>query len=191
MADQIEFEFSLTGLSFKFKGTPSNVGLALQNGLHQSISGLMNTQRTVLLPATPALPASGPGDINPPSIDPPAHGQQANGQVSNGHPAANGHVGQESGKGKPRRQGGVSVKNLLRDLKTEGYFAEPRNMDAIRNKLKTKGHNIKPNTISGRLQEMTQKDELFRKQSDDGYIYKDSKFDESSRTTSPPDEPSV
>jgi hypothetical protein len=176
MSEQMEFEFSLTGLKFKFKGPSSRVGQALQSGLQQSINGLLNTQRTVLT-APAALPAPNYGDADPSSPDAP------NSPTANG----NGATGQAPAK-KPRKSGSTPLKVLLRGLKTEGYFKEPRGLESIREKLKEKGHNVTPSSLSSRLKELTQQGELHRQRSGDGFSYKDSPFDDSPRTTDTPGE---
>jgi hypothetical protein len=65
---------------------------------------------------------------------------------------------------------------LLRELKAEGFFGEPKTMGQVVDRLKDKGHIVKQNSISGRFQELTKTNELYRQQGADGFVYKDSPF---------------
>ena len=62
MAEKIKFKVSIKELSFEYEGA-REVGQALQAGLSRSLAGLVDTQRTVMLPA-PAIhdQANGNGD---------------------------------------------------------------------------------------------------------------------------------
>ena len=81
-----------------------------------------------------------------------------------------------------RRTSGVSLKGLLRTLKTEGFFGQARSRAETEARLKDKGHTCKASHVAARLQELTQSDELYRKAvgEDGNYVYQDSAFDESS-----------
>jgi hypothetical protein len=171
----IEFEFSLTGLNFRFKGPSHRAGQALHQGLQQSLTGLMNTPRIVMTEpdALQALPVT-PYTPTPPS--------------TNGHTATGAETNGSTATKKPRKAGGAPLKDLIRGLKTEGYFAEPRGIEAIQKKLKDKGHSVTASSLSSRLKELTQKSELHRQQSDDGFTYKDSPFNDAPRPAEPPGE---
>lgn len=178
MAEQkIKFKVSIKELSFEFEGS-REVGQALQAGLSRSLGGLVDAQR-IAMAAIPAKPGTPPVDET---------GNGFNGihvpaeQVVNGQPPA------DKPK-KARKSGGTSLTNLLRDLKKETYFSEPRSPDAVRERLKLKGHTFPENTIASRLLDLTKKDELFRQQSDTGYMYKDTPFDEVPRTAGANPEP--
>ncbi len=164
-ADQsVEFEFSLTGLNFRYKGPSHRVGSALQNGLQQSLNGLMNTQRVVMAEpdSLPALPTQTGAD------------GQASG-TEDGQ-AGGSRNGTSTSKKKARTGTGTPVKELLQALKAEGYFTAPRDLEAIQTKLKEKGHTVGRSSLSTRLQEVTQRGELHRQQSDGAFVYKDSPF---------------
>jgi hypothetical protein len=166
MAEKMKFKVSIKELSFEYEGT-RDVGQALQAGLSRSLAGLMDTQRTVMLPAPPL----------------PIHDQEdGNGD---GHIVINQRAQKPK---KPRKSSGVSLIGLLRDLKTEKFFAEPRSVDALREKLKTKGHTFKDSLISARLLDLTQGSELSRSPNGAGWLYKDTPFDESAGTTNTADE---
>src|SRR5690349_14409555 len=119
MAEKIKFKVSIKELSFEYEGT-REVGQALQAGLSRSLANLVDTQRTAMLPAPPRpVQDLGNGDGNgdgPVVIDqPPQPVQKAK---------------------KPRKMTGVSHIGLLRGLKAENYFSEPRSVEIIREKLK-------------------------------------------------------
>jgi hypothetical protein len=170
MADNIKFKVSIKELSFEYEGT-REVGQALQAGLSRSLAGLVDTQRTVMLPA-PALPLS-------------EH------VTGNGESPGQTKIDQQPVQKakKLRKMTGVSHIGLLRDLKSDKYFAEPRSVEMIREKLKTKGHTLKDSLISARLLDLTQKGELHRKQEGGNWFYKDKSFDESQRIADAPEQP--
>ncbi len=171
MAEQkIKFKVSIKELSFEFEGT-RDVGQALQAGLSRSIGGLLDTQRTVM--ALPGV-ADASTDDTPEGVVIPA-------EPPNGHQPPP----PEKVK-KPRKTNGVSVTNLLRELKEKKYFTEPRTSDAIRERLRIDGYTVAANRLSGRLQEMMRKKELYREDTAEGFVYKDTPFDESPRTPNPP-----
>ena len=60
MAEKIKFKASIKELAFEYEGT-REVGQALQAGLSRSLAGLVDMQRTVMLPA-PAY--SGPRKLD-------------------------------------------------------------------------------------------------------------------------------
>jgi hypothetical protein len=69
MAEKIKFKVTLKELSFEYEGN-REVGQALQAGLNRSLAGLVDTQRTVMLPAPPLPVGSqvngngdGPGQV--------------------------------------------------------------------------------------------------------------------------------
>jgi hypothetical protein len=169
MAEKIKFKVSIKELSFEYEGT-REVGQALQAGLSRSLAGLVDTQRTVMLPAPP-VPVhdkingngDGPGQI---IIDQPAERPR-----------------------KPRKTSGVSLIGLLRDLKTEKFFGEARSGEAIRERLKAKGHTFTPSTVAARLQDLTKKNELYRRMVGEVWLYKDKPFDEGPRTADAPEQP--
>lgn len=167
MAEKIKFKVSIKELSFEYEGS-REVGQALQAGLSRSLAGLVDTQRTAMLPALP-VHDQGEGDgvgSAPVVIDQPA----------------------EKSK-KPRRMSGVSLIGLLRDLKTQKFFGEPRSVDAIRDKLKTKGHIFTDSPISGRLLDLTKKNELYRNVVGEIWLYKDTPFNESPGSPKSADQP--
>jgi hypothetical protein len=168
MAEKIKFKISIKELTFEYEGT-REVGQALQAGLSRSLAGLVDTQKTVMLPVS-SLPAPIPekenGTTEVPAVSPP--GEKAK---------------------KPRKSNGSSITNLILELKGERYFVEPRTSENIREKLKTKGHNILSSSMSGPLQKLTQKSELHRQQSEEGYVYKDTPFNESAGTPKSADKP--
>jgi hypothetical protein len=174
MAEQkIKFKVSIKELSFEYEGS-REVGQALQTGLNQSLARLMDTQRTVMaLPNGTTPPATeivdGDGAAAPPAAPTPAA------------PA-------EKVK-KPRRTNGVSLINILRELKQERYFNEPRSAESIREKVRLKGHTFSASTVAARLQDLTKKKELHRAESEEGFVYKDTPFNESPGAPSPPVEP--
>ena len=90
---------------------------------------------------------------------------------------------------KPRKTSGVSLTNLLRDLKGERFFSEPRSVEAVREKLKTKGHTFPDSTISSRLLDLTKKNELYRNVVGEIWLYKDTPFNESPGTANLPEQP--
>jgi hypothetical protein len=176
----VEFKFSLTGLSFEYKGPSHRAGQALQHGLQQSLNGLMNTQRVVLAEpeALPALPITYTPAPEPPGATP----------TTPGPTPTNGHATNGDKPRKTRKPRGPSVTTLLREVIKEGFFREPRLFGAIRQKLKDKGHNPPTNRLGDRLKELVQKSELFRQKSGEDYAYKDTKFDDTPRSADAPDE---
>jgi hypothetical protein len=169
MAEKIKFKVSIKELSFEYEGT-REVGQVLQAGLSRSLSGLVDMQRAVMLPA-PARPVH----------------DQTNG---NGDSSGTVVIDQPAEKPKkPRKTSGVSLINLLRDLKTERFFGEPRSVDTVREKLKTKGHTFADSPISARLLDLTKKNELYRNMVGEIWLYKDIPFDESPRTSDAPEQP--
>ncbi|HWY85913.1 MAG TPA: hypothetical protein VNX28_04265 [Gemmataceae bacterium] len=137
MADKIKFKVSIKELSFEYEGT-REVGQAIQAGLSRSLAGLVDTQRTAMLPV-PTLSVH----------------DHVNG---NGHESNSSVIDQPGEKSKkPRKSSGVSLIGLLRDLKTEKFFGEPRSLEMLRDKLKTKGHTFRDSTISARLLDLTKK----------------------------------
>jgi hypothetical protein len=171
MAEKIKFKVSIKELSFEYEGS-RETGQALQAGLSRSLAGLVDTQRTVMLPAPPL-----------PVYD----GVNGNG---NGEGQAPVVIDQSAEKPrKLRRTSGVSLINLLRDLKTERFFSEPRSVDAVGEKLKTKGHTFTDSPISARLLDLTKKNELYRNVVGEVWLYKDAPFNEGPRTADVPEQP--
>ncbi|MGL4555837.1 MAG: hypothetical protein ACRC33_32105 [Gemmataceae bacterium] len=165
MAEKIKFKVTLEKLSFEYEGT-REVGQALQAGLSRSLANLVDTQRTAMLPAPPV----------------PVH-EMSNGNGDGPSPVVIDQSPRPVQKPKKsRKMTGVSHIGLLRGLKAEGYFGEPRPVEMLREKLKEKGHTLKDSLISARLLDMIQKDELHRKQEGGSWLYKDKPFDESPGT---------
>jgi hypothetical protein len=176
---EIEFEFTLEKLTLKVKGS-HEVAQKVQAGLSRTLGNLADMQR-LALPVAPAAPPNGQRPLPFES----ENGEVVYDQPVNGQPAV---PAPEKVK-RTRKANGVSLINLLRDLKGETFFTEARTADAIRDKLKTKGHTFSPSSIAARLQDLTKNDELFRQPSEQGYVYKDTKFDEGPRTQDAPVEP--
>jgi hypothetical protein len=157
-AEKIKFKVSIKELSFEYEGA-REVGQAVQAGLTRSLAGLVDTQRTAMLPG-PAFPVhpqtNGNGDGSTPSVI----------------------VTPAEKPKKPRKSSGVSLIGLLRELKTEKYFGEGRSVDVMREKLKTKGHIFPDSTISARLLDMIKKNELYRNIAGEVWLYKDTPFNE-------------
>ncbi|HEY7312240.1 MAG TPA: hypothetical protein VH643_22950 [Gemmataceae bacterium] len=145
------------------------MGQALQAGLSRSLAGLVDTQRTAMLPAPVHNPANGNSN------------GEANGPVIIDQPTEKPR--------KPRKTSGVSLIGLLRDLKTEKFFNEPRSAEAIREKLKTKGHTFTASNVAARLQDLTKKNELYRNGVGEVWLYKDTPFDESPGIANAPEQP--
>jgi hypothetical protein len=165
---EIEFEVTLEKLTFKFKGS-HEVGQRLQTGLTRTLGNLIDTQRQAM--ALPAEPVNGQRTLFDMPSDEPVNGTPT--QTAEPMPE----------KRKPRKTNGVSLIGLLRDLKNkERFFIEPRTVEAIRDRLKTMGHSYTESNIAARLLDLIKKNELFRSQSGEVYVYKDSKFDEVPRT---------
>src|ERR1700722_20369182 len=133
MAEKIKFKVSIKELSFEYEGS-REVGQALQAGLSRSLASLVDTQKTVMLPAS-SIPIMVP--------------ENENGTVDSTSLSATPSI--EKTK-RPRKTNGVSVVNLLRELKEERFFSEPRSAENIREKLRVKGHSINASTLAGRLQ---------------------------------------
>ncbi len=170
MAEQkIKFKVSIKELSFEFEGT-RDIGNALQAGLSRSIGGLLDTQRTVM-----ALPGVADDPIDA--------------QVVDDAPAMplNSHIPPPEKVRKSRKPKGIPVKTLLRELKQNGFFTEPRTAEVIREHLRINGgYNVQPGSLAGRLTELLKMKELHRQEDADSYVYKDTPFDESPRTPNPP-----
>jgi hypothetical protein len=156
MVEKIKFKVTLKELSFEYEGTRE---------------GLVDTQRTAMLPSTPSPTHAGVDGDGPAPV---VIDQQA-------QPA-------EKAK-KTRRTNGVSLTGLLRDLKAERFFGEPRSVDGVRERLKTKGHTFPDSTISSRILDLTKKNELFRSMVGEVWLYKDTPFDENPRTADAPERP--
>jgi hypothetical protein len=167
---RIKFKVSLKELSFEFEGS-RDIGQALQSGLNRSLAQLLDTQRTVLALSTQKEPLVESEELNGDHEPVPEN------------PASPGKTPK-----RPRRTG-PNLAGLVRELKAEDYFKEPKTMSNIIDVLKVKGHIVKPNSLSGRLQTMAQNKELYRQQTDDGFVYKDSPFNESPGTQDPPVDP--
>lgn len=173
---EIKFKVTLKELSIEFEGS-REVGQALQTGVNRSLGTLLDMQR-----AATALPAGLPPP-RPTLFDTHEPGDESgNGQPAIATPPVE--------KVKKQRKGnGSSLTTLLRDLKGEKFFTEPRTVEAVRERLKLKGHNHPDKTISSRLLGLTQKNELYRDQDGERFVYKDSPFHEGARTSVPPAEP--
>ena len=186
MAEQkIKFKVSIKELSFEFEGT-REVGQALQAGLNRSLGSLLDTQRVAMaIPAGPALsPESNPRLFYAnPTGDEVLNGHTANGKATSPAPV----LAAEKVK-KTRKNGGESAMTLVRSLIAEGYFKEARTVETIKERLRVKGHN-NPRGLTTRLQELAKKDELFRNSTDDGFMYKDTPFNDPPATPAPPVEP--
>ncbi len=182
MAEQkIKFKVSIKELSFEFEGT-REVGQALQAGLNRSLGSLLDTQRVAMaIPAGPALTA-----VNTPPLvdDPPGRDDVPNGHAPNGHaiPAA------RAEKVKKPRKSGETAMTLLRGLIAEGFFKEVRTVEDIREKLRLGGH-TNPGGLTARLPELAKKKVLFRVENKDGFIYKDTPFNDGPATSPPVDQP--
>lgn len=173
---EIKFKVTLKELSIEFEGS-REVGQALQTGLNRSLGSLMDMQRAATaLPAGLPPPRATLFDAHDASDD------TGNGQSAVTPPPAE--------KPKKQRKGnGSSLTTLLRELKTQNFFNEPRTVEAVRERLKLRGHNHPDKTISSRLLGLTQKNELFRDQDGERFVYKDTPFHEGPRTSVPPAEP--
>ena len=182
MAEQkIKFKVSIKELSFEFEGT-REVGQALQAGLNRSLGSLLDTQRVAMsIAAAPALtPVSNPGLVD----DPPAHDEVPNGHTTNGKA----HAPAAEKVKKPRKSGGETAMTLLRGLIAEGFFKEARSVEGIRERLRLKGH-TNQGGLTARLPELAKKKVLFRVENKDGFIYKDTPFNDGPATSPPVDQP--
>jgi hypothetical protein len=185
---EIKFKVTIKELSIEYEGT-REVGQSLQAGINRSLGSLLDTQRAAM--AIPAPPPQQPTLFDAlGQVEPSPNGKTVSSHAT-GQPAAPTPVPATAAERvkKPRKSPGPSLKGLLRGLIQEGYFKEPRTVDAIREKLKDNGHGATSKALSSRLQEMTQGGELFRQKSGDIYVYRDSKFDDNARNPTPPAEP--
>src|SRR4051794_23412955 len=101
MAEKIKFKASIKELAFEYEGT-REVGQALQAGLSRSLAGLVDMQRTVMLPAPaqPVLPG-GRGDGGQPRPAA-AHRPAVHGPPVLRQPADDGVVARARGGGQPQ-----------------------------------------------------------------------------------------
>ncbi len=182
MAQQkMKFKVSIKELTFEFEGTREE-GQVLHAGLNRSLGTLLDTPRTVLAiqPAPATAPATTQSMFDDTAVD-----EVPNGHGTNGH--ANPAAPAEKVK-KPRKSGGETAMTLLRELIAEGFFKEVRTVDDIREKLRLGGH-TNPGGLTARLPELAKKKILFRVENKDGFIYKDTPFNDGPATTPPVDQP--
>jgi hypothetical protein len=175
---KVKLRISIKEFSMDFEGT-QDLGLQIQQGFTEAIGGLMNAQARMLA----AQPE--PGQV----ID--AEVSDSGTARVNGQESQNAY-GEKGKQPKQRRaRSGVSLTNLLRGLKKEGYFSQARPVSDILERLKDKGHsNFTESNISARMQELTKKNELYRDKNGQGvYVYKDSQFDEAQRSEGPSEQP--
>lgn len=137
---KVKFKMSLKELSFEFEGDPE-IGSRLHNEINKSFNAIAEAQHK-LLPHDPnvidALPSS---------------------------PNGNGKAKRTS---RARRPKGNSCGSLCIELRTTGYFAQKRDINAIRDELVKMGHNFKPNVISGSLLPLCKKKILKREKNEAG-----------------------
>jgi len=171
-----KFKISIEKLQIEFEGGQEE-GQLIQHEVRQALGGLMNTQARLLNIRDQA------GRI--------VNGEVVEAEASPGSSAMDGSGEKQKQPRQRRPKGGPSLVNLLRTLKHEGFFSQPRPVSEIMIRLRDKGHNCRPETVSTRLLELTQKEELHRATSgEEGvYVYKDTPFHESIRSPSPPDQP--
>lgn len=170
-----KFSISIEKLQIEFEGGHEE-GQQIQQEVRQVLGGLMNTQARLL-----AIHDKPTQIANADSVDTAPTPLQAE---------TNGYGEKQKPPRQRRQKGGPSLVNLLRSIKQEGFFSQSRPVSEILVRLKEKGHNCRQATVSTRLQELTQKEELYRANSgDEGvYVYKDSPFHESTRSPSPTDQ---
>ena len=181
MAEQkIKFKVSIKELTFEFEGT-REVGQALQTGLSRSLGSLLDTQR-VAMASIPSGSASTPENNSTTFDTSESEDGVQNGEIEDVHTISGKPPAPAAEKAKrTRKSGGETAISLLRVLKAEGFFKEARDLDAIRKCLRDKGHN-NPAGLSSRLQDMTKKGELYRQNTGDGFIYKDTPFNDTAAT---------
>ncbi len=136
---RIKFELSFEKLSFKFEGD-QEIGKHLQDGIQRGLGGLMETQRRVLTHhrIIDATPQSSDGD------DPPRKSIRQ------------------------KRTGSRGPRALIAALRSEGFFDEPKGIADIQAKLRTDGHNLESNNLSGPLKRFTQDRVLTRSENEKG-----------------------
>jgi hypothetical protein len=175
-----KFKVSIKELTFEFEGSHEEAQ-EVQDGLRQTLDGLMNTQARVLghreeplrvveVPR-PAAVAAAPA-------------------AAEARPEAGDGNGERT-KPRPRRAKSESPTALMREMKTEGFFSQARSVSEIQERLKLKGHTVRVSTVSARLQELTKKKELFRDNGGEegNFVYKDTPFNGTPPAPSPADQP--
>jgi hypothetical protein len=166
-----KFKVSIKELSFEFEGS-QEVAQQVQQGIQQTLSGLMNTQARVL-----ALR----DDSQVIDSEPVASPVQTNGDAHS--PATDG----DPDKSKSQRRGkkGTSLAALLRAMKEEKFFTQARLGTEVLARLKDMGHTYRSSNVLTELQRFVQRRELYRaNNSDNVYVYKDTPFDEGPGTPS-------
>lgn len=169
-----KFSISIEKVKIEFEGS-QELGQQIHQGVQQAIGGLMNTQsRLLAAPHEPIRVIDGTVEDD------------------NGMDGADGNGEKQKQPCQRRTKSGTSLVSLLRALKQENFFSQPRPVSENIVRLKDKGHTCRQGTVSARLQEMTQKDELYRATSgEEGvYVYKDTPFNESPRSASPDEQSS-
>lgn len=77
--------------------------------------------------------------------------------------------GEQNGDSSARKTSGVSTKQLLLDLKTQGFFAEPRTNNQVVAELNKKGHtHIRDNHLTSPLKRLCTAEILKREQNAQG-----------------------
>jgi hypothetical protein len=171
-----KFSISIEKVKIEFEGS-QELGQQIHQGVQQAIGGLMNTQTRLL------SIRDQPGQVIDTEI------------VDGGTPlvpaATDGNGEKQKQQRQRRSRGGTSLVNLLRGLKEEGFFSQPRPVSEILVRLKEKGHICRQDIVSARLKDLTQREELYRATSgeENVYVYKDTPFHESIRSRSPTDQP--
>ena len=177
-----KLKISIEKLSFEFEGSREDAQ-AVQQGIQQTLGSLMNTQSR-LLDYRNDLPKI----IEAKSSDTSSAVAPATGDASLPTMHENGEKPKQP---RTRRAKAESPTAIMREMKAEGFFLNPRSASEIQKKLEVMGHTVSISTVSARLKDLVKKKELFRDNgSEEGsYVYKDNQFHESPRSPSSPDQP--
>ena len=164
--NKVKFSMTLEKLSFTFEGD-SDKGQQIQQGISRTLGDLAKLQHQ----------ASG-------SEYPPEQ-KQITGSVIETKPlkrrrsrksAAPGGAEAEPSEGEAsadetgsRRTSGVSIKQLVLDLKKQGFFGQPRTTVQLRDEVNTKGHtHVRDNHLTAPLKRLCIAEILKRTQNENG-----------------------
>jgi hypothetical protein len=163
-----KFKISIKELAIEFEGDRES-GQEIQNGVQQSILGLIGAHGDVLAIAPTAKPIDTPIDVSTPAGRPRLRKRDIHGQ--SGSPSKTETSNGEQSQSRTRRSKANSPGSLIQALITEGYFSEHRSIGDVLRALEHKGHNFNQTNLSSPLLELTRRNKLSRKKNEKGLGY--------------------
>lgn len=161
--NKVKFEMMLEKLTFKFEGDYEK-GQQLQQGITRTFGDFARLQHQ-------ASGADYPNDLKSATatvVETRTARRRRRRSAATGDEASPAD-GEANGESVPRKSSGISVKQLLLDLKAQGFFAEPRMNSQVVAELNKKGYtHIRDNHLTSPLKRLCTAEVLRREQNSEG-----------------------